>query len=148
MKEIPCGYKRHALSQGLSNDLEKKNILTLVRCYRRHALSHGLSNDLEKKNILTLVRCYRGHALSHGLSNDLEKKNILMLARCYRRHALCTITWAIKWLGKEKHINVDLGLGLWCLTPLPTIFQLQICILWHNVVSSTPRHERGSNSQF
>jgi len=55
--------------------------------------------------------------------------------------------------------------GLWCLTPLLTIFQLYlaeetgipgkkhrpVASYWqtwsHNVVSSTPRHERGSNSK-
>ena len=64
----------------------------------------------------------------------------------------------------------DSELGLWCLTPLSAIFQLyresvllmeetgvpgenhrpatsQLQTLSHNVVSSTPRQERDSNSQ-
>ena len=70
----------------------------------------------------------------------------------------------------KVEINRISGLGLWFLTPLSTIFQLnrggqfywwrnteypqktanlsQVTDnLSHNVVSSTPRHERGSNSQ-
>ena len=46
-----------------------------------------------------------------------------------------------------------LGLGLWCLMPLSTVFQLYRVVsfigrgqtLSHNVVSSTPRHEWDSN---
>jgi hypothetical protein len=70
----------------------------------------------------------------------------------------------------KVEINRISGLGLWFLMPLSTIFQLnrggqfywwrnteypqktsnlsQVTDnLSHNVVSSTPRHERGSNSQ-
>ena len=65
--------------------------------------------------------------------------------------------------GQIKELK---GLGLWCLMPLSTIFQLdhggQVLLveetgvpgenhqqtLSHNVVSSTPHHERGSNLQL
>jgi hypothetical protein len=65
---------------------------------------------------------------------------------------------------------MDALFGMWCLTSLSAIFQLyrdgvllveetgendllqvtdkHYYIMLHNVVSSTPRHERGSNSQL
>ena len=69
--------------------------------------------------------------------------------------------------GHLRHIQFIMIQGVMVSTPLSTIFQLyrggvlleetavpgenQTChrqTLSHNVVSSTPRHERGSNSQL
>ena len=67
-------------------------------------------------------------------------------------------------------IKDKLGLGLWCLTSLSTIFQYMVAVIFigkgnrntrlnhrpaashlqpssHNVVASTPLHEQYSNSQ-
>jgi len=72
----------------------------------------------------------------------------------------------------NKEINICFTgsqcLGLWCLTPLSTIFQLSLQLIFiggetgenhrpaasrwqtlsHNVISCTPCHERDSNSQL
>jgi hypothetical protein len=61
------------------------------------------------------------------------------------------------------NVKMTILIGLWCLMPLSTILQLYsggvprenhrpVASHWqtlsHNVVLSTPRHERGSNSQL
>jgi hypothetical protein len=50
------------------------------------------------------------------------------------------ITTKVKLIYYSLLIYLLLGLGLWCLMPLST--------LSHNVVSSTPCHGQGSNSQL
>ena len=85
-------------------------------------------------------------------------------------------TWYEWWMFNSTFnsmsyiVVVNLGLGLWCLMPLSTISQRGGQLYWwrkvedpektfwpvashwqtlsHNVVLSTPRHERGSNSQI
>ena len=82
---------------------------------------------------------------------------------------LCNFAPVTQLAADECIWNKQLMVGLWCLTPLSKIYQLYrgcqfylvektgenhrpVAIHWqilsHNIVSSTPRHERGSKSQL
>ena len=115
-----------------------------------------------------MISLYYGHEMPlNGIANDIfvlwtwdANFPLFMKILCiYVSLFIClNINWSIEYFNYIK------GVGLRCLLPLSTIFQLyngsQISWCWkpptpgshwqtlsHNVVSSTHRHERDSNIQ-